>query len=75
VRAASRDYSARPTNWRRAESASAEARQRLDEIDQLLAKAVEAERVARDARDRDAADLGLTAWKESSALAKPATSH
>lgn len=53
-----------------AEIASGEARQRLDEIDQLLSKAVEAERDARDTRDRDAADLGLTRWKESSALAK-----
>ena len=53
-----------------AESASAEARQRLDEIDQLLSKAIEAEREARETRDRDAADLDLTPWKESSALAK-----
>jgi uncharacterized protein (TIGR02680 family) len=53
-----------------AESASAEARQRLDEIDQLLSKAIEAEREARDTRDRDAADLDLTPWKEPSALTK-----
>jgi uncharacterized protein (TIGR02680 family) len=53
-----------------AESASAEARQRLDEIDQLLAKAVEAERNARQVRDRDAEDLGLIHWKESVALGR-----
>jgi hypothetical protein len=53
-----------------AESASAEARQRLDEIDQSLSKAIEAERAARDKRDRDAADLDLTPWQESGALAK-----
>jgi uncharacterized protein (TIGR02680 family) len=53
-----------------AESASAEARQRLEEIDQLLSKAVDAERGAREARDRDAADLGLTEWKEPAALAR-----
>jgi len=53
-----------PTNWRSAESASADARQLLDEIDQLLSKAVEAEHDTRDTRDRDAADLGLTQWKE-----------
>jgi uncharacterized protein (TIGR02680 family) len=53
-----------------AEIANAEARQRLDEVDQLLAKALDAERVARETRDRDAEDLQLTQWKEPSALAR-----
>ena len=44
--------------------ASAEARGRLDEVDQSLAKARKAENTARAARDRDAADLGLADWKE-----------
>jgi len=51
-----------------AQAASADARARLEEVDQLLGKAREAERVARDTRDRDAADLGLDAWKEPAAL-------
>lgn len=51
-----------------AQTASAGARARLDEIDQLLGKAREAERAARDTRDRDAADLGLSDWKETTSL-------
>ena len=51
-----------------AEEASAGARARLEEIDQLLGKAREAERTARDIRDRDATDLGLAESKEVAAL-------
>ena len=53
-----------------AEAASADARRRLEEIDQLLGRAREDERAARDTRDRDAADLGLEDWKEATALEK-----
>lgn len=51
-----------------AEAASAAARNRFDEADRTLGIARDAERVSRDARDRDAADLGLAAWKEPTAL-------
>ena len=51
-----------------ARAASADARVRLEEIDQLLGKAREAERSARDILDRDAADLGLADWKEITAI-------
>lgn len=51
-----------------AETASAGARARLEEVDQTLAKAREAERGAREVRDCDAADLGLAAWAEPAAL-------
>lgn len=53
-----------------AQAASAEARVQLEEIDQLLGKAREAERAARDTRDHDAADLGLADWKEATAIEK-----
>jgi uncharacterized protein (TIGR02680 family) len=49
-------------------SASLAARNRLEETDRALGKARESERSARDTRDRDAADLGLAAWKEPAAL-------
>jgi uncharacterized protein (TIGR02680 family) len=51
-------------------TASAEARARLEEVDQSLARAREVESTARAARDRDADDLGLSAWKEPDALNK-----
>jgi uncharacterized protein (TIGR02680 family) len=51
-----------------AQAASAGARARLEEIDQLLSKARDAEHAARETRDRDAADLGLAEWRESGAL-------
>src|ERR1041385_1961770 len=49
-------------------SASLAARNRLEGTDRALGKARESERSARDTRDRDAADLGLAAWKEPAAL-------
>jgi uncharacterized protein (TIGR02680 family) len=49
-------------------SASLAARNRFEEADRALAKARESERIARDTRDRDAADIGLSAWKEPTAL-------
>ena len=52
------------------EIASAEARARLEEVDQSLARARETENIARATRDRDAGDLGLSAWKEPDALGK-----
>jgi uncharacterized protein (TIGR02680 family) len=48
--------------------ATADARIRLDEIDRVLGSAREAERSAREIRDRDAADLSLADWKEPDAL-------
>jgi uncharacterized protein (TIGR02680 family) len=51
-----------------AQEASDGARARLEEVDQLLGKAREAERAARETRDRDAADLGLADWKETAAI-------
>jgi uncharacterized protein (TIGR02680 family) len=51
-----------------AEKASAAARSRLEEVDRALGKARELERTARERRDRDASDLGLTPWKEPRAL-------
>ncbi|HEY0790165.1 MAG TPA: TIGR02680 family protein [Chthoniobacterales bacterium] len=53
-----------------AEHSSAEARARLDEVDRLLATAREGERGACQRRDRDAADLGLAAWKEPEAVSR-----
>jgi len=47
---------------------SAGARTRLEEIDQLLARAREIENEAQASRNRDAVDLGLSAWKEPKAL-------
>lgn len=51
-----------------AETANAAARSRLEEVDRTLGKARESEQTARETRDRDAADLGLAAWKEPAAL-------
>jgi uncharacterized protein (TIGR02680 family) len=50
-------------------SASGEARERLDEADLQASRARDAENAARAERDRDAADLGLSNWKEPEALA------
>ncbi len=49
-------------------SAGLAARGRFEEADRALGKARESERIARDTRDRDAADIGLAAWKEPAAL-------
>lgn len=51
-----------------AEHASRAARGRFEEADRALGAARESERLRREARDRDASDLGLTAWKEPAAL-------
>jgi len=51
-----------------AESAGGAARIRFEEADRTLGAARESERTLREARDRDAEDIGLTAWKEPAAL-------
>ena len=51
-----------------AETANAAARSRFEEVDRMLGKARELERIGLELRDRDAADLGLAAWKEPAAL-------
>jgi uncharacterized protein (TIGR02680 family) len=51
-----------------AQGASARARVRLEEVDQLLGKARQLECEAREKRDNDATDLGLFEWREGLAL-------
>jgi uncharacterized protein (TIGR02680 family) len=61
----------RAGNWlESAGRATSEARARLDEVDQALGKAREAETAARALRDRDAVDVGLANWKTPESLTR-----